>query len=294
MSSSSSPSTNHKVAIVTGSSTGIGYETSLILARNGFLTYATMRNLNKSENIRSVATKENLPIRIKQLDVTDDVSVKSAIQEISSEAGRIDVLVNNAGYGLNGAFEDLAMDEIKAQYETNVFGLIRTTQEVLIRTTQEVLPIMRRQKSGTIVNISSGAGRFGFPSGSAYVSTKFAVEGLSESMSYELESFGINVVIVEPGVIRTNFGDGLIVAKKSLDPNSPYSQMMQRTAAGFEKMMKNASSPDVVARVVLKAIRDENPGLRYLAGSDVETWLGGKRKVADEEFYKMMKQNMIM
>src|SRR5919199_4159016 len=136
MASSSPTSDNHKVAIVTGSSTGIGYETSLILARNGFLTYATMRNLNKSENAKLVATKENLPIQIKQLDVTDDVSVTNAIQAISSEAGRIDVLVNNAGYGLNGAFEDLAMDEIKAQYETNFFGLIRVTQAVL--------PIMRK------------------------------------------------------------------------------------------------------------------------------------------------------
>ncbi|HVD36156.1 MAG TPA: SDR family oxidoreductase [Nitrososphaeraceae archaeon] len=286
MASSSSHSANHKVAVITGSSTGIGYETSLILARNGFLTYATMRNLNKSENIKVVATKENLPIQIKQLDVTDDVSVTNAIQAISSEAGQIDVLVNNAGYGLNGAFEDLAMDEIKAQYETNVFGLIRTIQAVL--------PIMRRQKSGTIVNISSGAGRFGFPGSSAYVSTKFAVEGLSESMSYELEPFGIKVVIVEPGVIRTNFFDGLVVAKKSQDPNSPYSQIMQKTAAGFEEMMKNASSPDLVAKVVLNAIRDENPSLRYLAGSDVETWLGGKRKMADEELYKMMKQNLMM
>jgi NAD(P)-dependent dehydrogenase (short-subunit alcohol dehydrogenase family) len=274
------------VAVVTGSSTGIGYETSLILARSGFLTYATMRNLNKGENMKSVMAKENLPIQIKQLDVTDDESVANAIQTISSEAGKIDVLVNNAGYGLNGAFEDLDMDEIKAQYETNVFGLIRTTQAVL--------PIMRRQKSGTIVNISSGAGRFGFPSGSAYVSTKFAVEGLSESMSYELESFGIRVVIVEPGVIRTNFNEGLVVAKKSKDPNSPYSQIMQKTIAGFEEMMKNASSPELVAEVVLKAIRDNNPSLRYLAGSDVETWLGGKRKMADEELYKMMKQNLMM
>jgi NAD(P)-dependent dehydrogenase (short-subunit alcohol dehydrogenase family) len=274
------------VAVVTGSSTGIGYETSLILARSGFLTYATMRNLNKGENMKSVMAKENLPIQIKQLDVTDDESVTNAIQTISSEAGKIDVLVNNAGYGLNGAFEDLDMDEIKAQYETNVFGLIRTTQAVL--------PIMRRQKSGTIVNISSGAGRFGFPSGSAYVSTKFAVEGLSESMSYELESFGIRVVIVEPGVIRTNFNEGLVVAKKSKDPNSPYSQIMQKTIAGFEEMMKNASSPELVAEVVLNAIRDKNPSLRYLAGSDVETWLGGKRKMADEELYKMMKQNLMM
>src|ERR671926_607645 len=216
-------SNNQMVAIGTGSSTGIGYETSIALARNGFITYATMRNLNKAEGIKSAATKESLPLHIQQLDVTDDISVKNAVQAISSETGgRIDVLVNNAGYGLNGAFEDLAMDEIKAQYETNVFGLIRTTQAVL--------PIMRKQKSGIIVNISSGAGRFGFPGASAYISTKFAVEGLSESMSYELEPFGIRVVIVEPGVIKTNFGDGLVVGKKSQDPNSPYSKMMQKIA----------------------------------------------------------------
>jgi NAD(P)-dependent dehydrogenase (short-subunit alcohol dehydrogenase family) len=283
-SSSSSSPTNHKVAVVTGSSSGIGYETSLMLARNGFLTYATMRNLNKSENIKVVATKENLPIRINQLDVTDDVSVKNTVQAILSETGRIDVLVNNAGYGLNGAFEDLAMDEIKAQYETNVFGLIRTTQSVL--------PIMRRQKSGIIVNISSGAGRFGFPGSSAYISTKFAVEGLSESMSYELEPFGIKVVLVEPGVIRTNFVT--VVAKKSQDPNSPYSQIMQKTATAFENMMANASSsPDIVAKVVLNAVTNENPNLRYLAGKDVETWLDSKRNMSDEEFYKMMKQNLM-
>jgi short-subunit dehydrogenase len=281
-----SPNYNKNVAIVTGSSTGIGYETSLTLARNGFITYATMRNLNKAENIKSVATKESLSIHVKQLDVTDDVSVKNAVEAISFETGgRIDVLVNNAGYGLNGAFEDLAMDEIKAQYETNVFGLIRTTQAVL--------PIMRRQKSGTIINISSGAGRFGIPGISAYVSTKFAVEGLSESMSYELEPFGIKVVIVEPGVIRTNFENGLVIAKKSRHPDSPYLQIMQKMATGFEQMMKNASSPDLVAKVVLNAIRDENPNLRHLAGNDVETWLG-KRNTADDELYKMMKQNLNM
>ena len=282
----SSSSSNQKVAVVTGSSTGIGYETSLILARNGFLIYATMRNLNKSESIESITTKENLPIHIKQLDVTDDTSVKNAVEAISSETGRIDILVNNAGYGLNGAFEDLAMDEIKAQYETNVFGLIRTTQAVL--------PIMRRQKSGTIINISSGAGRFGFPGSSAYVSTKFAVEGLSESMSYELEPFGIKVVLVEPGVIKTNFVDGMVIAKKSQDPKSPYSQIIQKMATGFEEMMKNGSSPNLVAKVVLNAATNENPSLRYLAGNDVEQWLGSKRNMSDEEFYKMMKQNLMM
>ena len=284
MASSSSSSPGPKVAVITGSSSGIGYETSLTLARNGLLTYATMRNLDKGENLKSVATKENLPIRINQLDVTNDVSVKNAVQAILSETGKIDVLVNNAGYGLNGAFEDLAIDEIKAQYETNVFGLIRTTQAVL--------PIMRRQKSGIIVNISSGAGRFGFPGGSAYVSTKFAVEGLSESISYELEPFGIKVVIIEPGVIRTNFVT--VVAKKSQDPNSPYSQIMQKMATVIENMMKNSSSsPDLVAKVVLNAVTNENPNLRYLAGKDVETWLDSKRNMSDEEFYKMMKQTLM-
>jgi NAD(P)-dependent dehydrogenase (short-subunit alcohol dehydrogenase family) len=277
------PSTNQKVAIVTGSSTGIGYETSLALARNGFLTYATMRNLNKAENIRSLATKESLPLHVTPLDVTDDLSVKNAVQSILSKEGRIDVLVNNAGYVLSGAFEDLTLDEIKAQYETNVFGLIRTTQAVL--------PIMRKQKSGIIVNISSGAGRFGYPGHSAYISTKFAVEGLSESMSYELDPFGIKVVVVEPGVIRTNIVNAMVVARKSQDPNSPYLQILQKMANAFEKMMKNASSPDLVANVVLNAVKDQNPNLRYLAGNDVEQWLGAKRNMSDEEFYKIMNQN---
>src|SRR5689334_2609322 len=184
----------------------------MMLARNGFLTYATMRNLNKGEYIKSNAGKENLPVRITRL-VTDELSINNAVQAILSETGRLDVLVNNAGYLLEGAFEHLSMDELKGQYETNVFGLIRTTQAVL--------PIMRKQKSGTIVNISSVVGKFGYQGGSAYVSTKFAVEGLSESMAYELEPFGIKVIIIEPGVINTNIFSSVVVAKKSKDPNSP-------------------------------------------------------------------------
>jgi NAD(P)-dependent dehydrogenase (short-subunit alcohol dehydrogenase family) len=276
---------NQKVAVVTGTSSGIGLETSIALARSGFRTYATMRNLNKSENIKSVATRENLPIHINQLDVTDDISIKNAVQAIFSEVGRIDVLVNNAGYALNGAFEDLTIDEIKAQFETNLFGVIRTTQAIL--------PIMRKQQFGIIVNMSSGAGRLGYPGGSAYISTKFAVEGLSESMAYELEPFGIKVVLVEPGVIRTNFANAMVVAKKSQDPNSPYSQYMQKIASSFEHMMENGSSPDLVAKVVLKAVTSENPSLRYLAGKDIETWMEGKRNMSDEEFYNMMKQNLM-
>jgi NAD(P)-dependent dehydrogenase (short-subunit alcohol dehydrogenase family) len=274
----------HHVAIVTGSSSGIGFETALMLARNGFQTYATMRNIAKSENIKSIATKENLPIHIEQLDVTDNKSVTNAIQAIVSKANSIDVLVNNAGYALTGAFEDLAIEEIKAQYETNLFGLIRTTQAVL--------PIMRKQKSGTIVNISSGAGRFGYAGASAYISTKFAVEGLSESMSYELEPFGIKVILVEPGVIRTNVFKNIVTAKKSQNPNSPYSQIIQKMSTSFEHMLNNASSPDLVAKVVLQAVTSENPSLsRYLAGSDVERWIEAKRNMSDDEFYNMIKQS---
>jgi NAD(P)-dependent dehydrogenase (short-subunit alcohol dehydrogenase family) len=273
-----------RVAVVTGSSSGIGFETSLMLARNGFQTYATMRDPEKGENIKSIATKENLPIHIEQLDVTDNKSVTNAIQEIVSKANSIDVLVNNAGYALTGAFEDLAIEEIKAQYETNLFGLIRTTQAVL--------PIMRKQKSGTIVNISSGAGRFGYAGASAYISTKFAVEGLSESMSYELEPFGIKVILVEPGVIRTNVFKNIVTAKKSQNPNSPYSQIMQKMSTSFEHMLENvSSSPDLVAKVVLQAVTSENPSLRYLAGKDVETLIEAKRSMSDDEFYKMVKQS---
>jgi NAD(P)-dependent dehydrogenase (short-subunit alcohol dehydrogenase family) len=273
---------NQRVAVVTGSSSGNGYETSLTLARKGFLTYATMRSLTKGENIKSVAQEEKLPLKIVQLDVTEDESVKNAMQSIISEANKVDVLVNNAGYALFGAFEDLTIEEIKAQYETNLFGVIRVTQAVL--------PIMRKQKSGIIVNISSVVGRYGVPGESAYASTKFAIEGLSESMAYELEPFGIKVVLVEPGVIRTSFFNSKVSAKKSQNLNSPYSHLMQNVDTGFKHKLANGSSADVVANVVLKAVTSENPSPRYFAGKDAETWIQAKRNMSDEEFYKKMKR----
>jgi short-subunit dehydrogenase len=270
-----------KVAIVTGSSSGIGQEIALTLARNSFLTYSTMRNPMKGEYLKSLSDKEKLPLKIAQLDVTKETSVKDTIKSISAEATRIDILVNNAGYGLVGAFEDLQMEEIKAQFETNLFGLIRTTQAVL--------PIMRKQKSGTIVNISSGAGRFGFPGGSVYVSTKFAVEGLSESMSYELEPFGIRVILIEPGFVKTNFQQAMI---RSQDPNSPYSQMMQKRAAVSNQFFQSGSAPELVAKVVLTAINNPNPNLRYLVGKDVEEWVKSKESMTDAEFHNMMAKDV--
>jgi NAD(P)-dependent dehydrogenase (short-subunit alcohol dehydrogenase family) len=254
-----------------------------MLAKNGYLTYATMRNLKKDESLKSSASSEHLPIRTIQLDVTDDDSVQNAIKTILSDAGRIDVLVNNAGYGLTGAFEDVTIDEAKSQFETNFFGMIRVTQAVL--------PAMRRQKSGTIVNVSSGAGRFGLPGGSIYSSSKFAVEGLSESMAYELDPFGIKVILVEPGVIRTNFDKGVVMAKKSLNPDSPYSNMIQNVTTAFgDRINKNSSSPGLVAEVILNAVKSRNPDLRYLAGKDVEEWIESKKQMSDSEFYTMMKQ----
>jgi NAD(P)-dependent dehydrogenase (short-subunit alcohol dehydrogenase family) len=274
---------NYKVAVVTGSSSGIGFETSLVLARNNFHTYATMRKPERGTKMRAVQSRENLPIKIIQLDVTSDKSVRDAIQSILSESGRIDVLVNNAGYGLVGAFEELGMDEIKQQYETNYFGVIRVTQAVI--------PIMKEQKSGIIVNISSGAGRFGYPGGSAYVSTKFALEGLSESISYELEPFGIKVALVEPGFVRTNFSN--VIAKRSQAPDSEYSKMMEIMAGRIEEMRRNASSSELVANIVLEAVTTKNPNLRYLAGKDVEQWIEQKKKLSDKEFFKIIKKSLL-
>jgi NAD(P)-dependent dehydrogenase (short-subunit alcohol dehydrogenase family) len=272
-----------RVAIVTGSSSGIGFETSLMLARHGFITYATMRDLHKSSDLRSIADDEKIPLRCIQLDVTNDASVKEAIETIVNESHKIDVLINNAGYGLSGALEDLLIDEIKSQFDTNYFGLIRATQAVL--------PNMRKHRFGIIINISSGLGRFGIATSSAYASSKFAIEGLTESMAYELEPFGIRTVLVEPGIIKTNFIKAAVLGQKSRDPNSPYFQFMNNMEDGMKKLIENGESPEYVAKVVLEAINDNNPKLRYLAGKDVEQIMEIKSKVSDEEFHKMI-QNM--
>jgi len=284
---SSSPNNQQAlVAVVTGSSSGIGLATSLALARNGYLTYATMRNLAKRDSVQSTAEKQHLSIRTVQLDVTDENSVKNAIQSILSESGRIDLLVNNAGYGLTGALEDIRIDEIRALYETNLFGVIRVTQAIL--------PTMRKQGSGRIINISSGAGRIGYPGGSAYVSSKFALEGLSESMAYEIEQFGIRTVLVEPGFVRTNFGENIVITKKAQDPNSPYSQMMmQMKSSSYRRgMIENASDADLVASVVVEAATAKEPNLRYLAGKDVQQMVAAKKNMSDEEFQKMIRQGV--
>ena len=276
-----------KVALVTGSSSGMGFTTAVMLARAGIHTYASMRNLKKSKTITDLANKENLPLQVIQLDVNDDKSVKDAIAKIVTEKERIDVLVNNAGYGLFGSIEDVSIEEMKAQFETNFFGVMRVTQLVL--------PIMRKQKSGTIVNVSSVGGRISLPVLSAYNSTKFALEGLSESMSYELEPFGIKVIIIEPGVIRTNIMDSSIFAKKAQDPKSPYFSLIQKVESNFKSMMENKSSPpEEVAKVILGALTSKNPQLRYTVGDDAATMIQARVNMSDNEFKKMIMQNFFI
>jgi len=276
-----------KVAIVTGSSSGIGYATSLMLARKGFYTYASVRNINKSASLESIANAERLPLKLIQLDVTDDSSVKDAVEKIVLEKGRIDVLVNNAGYGLFGAFEDLSLDEIKAQFETNFFGVIRVTQHVL--------PIMRTPQNGggVIVNVSSINGLIAFPVISAYVGTKFAIEGLSESIAYELEPFGIKVILIEPGAIGSNFMKGSVLPKRALDPQSPYSELVQKFSVKTSSQHDNATQPEEVAKTIFQAISIEKPEFRYVVGNDAVSLLEARKNMPYSEFQKMIIQNII-
>ena len=272
-----------KVALVTGSSSGIGYETALLLARNGFDTFATMRNMNKSKEITEVSKRENLPLKVMQLDVNDDGSVAGAIKNILNEKKSIEVVVNNAGYGLIGSLEDSSLDEIKAQFETNFFGAIRVMKEVI--------PIMRKQKTGTIVNVSSVAGRIGFPMGSAYVSSKFALEGLSESMAYELKQFGIKIILIEPGVINTKFA--FVTPKKASDKKSSYSQLMNKMEENLFSTISNGTSPKDVATIILRAITEESPEHRYLVGSDAVELINARKNSTDEEFEKVIVANLL-
>jgi NAD(P)-dependent dehydrogenase (short-subunit alcohol dehydrogenase family) len=273
----------NKVAIVTGSTTGIGYETAIHLARNGFYTYATMRSLSKAEKITKKAKSENLPLSVIQLDVTDDISITNAIDTVINESGKVDILVNNAGYGLIGSIEDMSIEELKAQYETNVFGVFRVTKAVL--------PHMRKQHGGSIINISSIAGRIALPLYSAYVSSKFAIEGLSESLAYELEPFGIKVAIIEPGAIRTNFRRER--ASKGSSEGSPYSSMMQSHSKVIEKILKHRLHPEEVAKTVIQAIENPKQKLRYIVGKDAEELIELRRKSSDEKVFGICGQSIL-
>ncbi len=319
-------SKDQKVAVVTGSSTGIGFETCLLLARNGILTYATMRDLTKADLIKNFAEKEKLPLKVIQMNVDKDDSVVRAFKEICEDQERgmgIDILVNNAGFGLFGALEDQDIEHIKKQFETNLFGTIRTIQQVL--------PIMRNQRSGIIVNISSISGQIGFPASSVYVSTKFALEGLSESFAYEVEPYGISVVLIEPGVINTNFVENIMIPDNtqrisshllSPSPSSPsasptvtysgspesnremteYANVVERFLSHYYPAMRNAPPPKEVAKVILESINDSvvstrqgdnNNFYRYPVGEDAKLYADVKRKMSDSELHSFVAKRIL-
>ena len=272
-----------KVAVVTGTSSGIGFETALALARDGYYTYATMRDTTKSDKINEIAKKENLKIHVLELDVDDENSAKTAIKQILDQKQRIDVLVNNAGWALWGCVEDVSVDEFKAQFETNFFSIIRLIQEVG--------PTMRKQNSGTIINISSVVGRIGFPASPAYISSKFALEGLSESLRFELAPFGVNVVIIEPGVIKTNFMKNMQLAKKS-ELDTVYRDITVKVVSGVKMMAEMGTNPKVVADTIVKAITDEKPLPRYIVGNDASMFLEAKKNKTDIEFENYLKKEL--
>ena len=285
----STNNTNKKVAVVTGSSSGIGLETSLTLAENNFRTYATMRNLDKASNILEPAKKKNnLSIEVAKLDVTNDFSVHQAIQSIAEkEGGQIDLLVNNAGYTQLGAAEDLSSEEIQAQFNTNVFGIFRTIREVV--------PIMRRRTTGgTIINIGSANDFFGVPCASAYVATKFALEGLTQSLRYELAPFGIKVAIIEPGAISTNvvYNSMYLPRKIQRQSNdlslSPFAEMTKSIMNRSKNGVVNGSPPKVVADVVLQVAKEEKPNWRYRAGADAQRLFEARTRMSDTEFEKFL------
>jgi NAD(P)-dependent dehydrogenase (short-subunit alcohol dehydrogenase family) len=277
---------SRKVALVTGSSSGIGLETSLTLAENKYRTYATMRNIDKAANVLELAKKRKAVLEIVKLDVNDDYSVRRGIQQIMEKEKTIDLLVNNAGYTQLGAIEDLSLNEIQAQFNTNVFGIFRLIKEVA--------PVMRSQKTGgTIINIGSANGFFGVPCASAYVSTKFALEGLTQSLRFELARFGIKVVIIEPGAIKTNVATNSMFLPKKLREQqqngiSPFVEMTKSIMDKSISAVTNGSSPKAVADIILKVAITEELQWRYLAGADAESLFKTKKDTTDLEFERFL------
>ena len=271
-----------KVALVTGSSSGIGLETALALARDGYHTFASMRDIGKAGELEYAAKKENLSIDVIELDVDKEEAIVSAIKKVVTDGGRLDVLVNNAGYGQFGCTEDVSVDDFRKQFETNFFSIVRIIQEVA--------PIMRKQNSGIIVNISSVVGKIGLPGSPAYISTKFALEGLSECLRYELGQFGIKTTLIEPGVIKTNFFNSMKIPESKIDPK--YKELTENILAGLKMMAEMGTAPSQVADVIIKAIHDDEILPRYIVGTDAAMFMEAKKMKTDLEFEKYMSKEL--
>ncbi len=272
--------TGAKTIFITGSSSGIGRATSLLFAERGWNVVATMRNPHKRKT--GLEGKEN--IQIIHLDVTDDPSIKDAVGLALQKNRTIDVLLNNAGYAVMGAFEASSPGQIQRQFDTNVFGLMAVTREVL--------PVFREQGYGVIINVASVGGRIGFPFYSLYNSTKFAVEGFSEALRWELEDHNIKVKIIEPGIIRTDFYDRSmdVTVKEGLTAYDDLIQhFMNRVGQGGEK----GSPPEVIAHLIFKAANDKGRRLRYHAGAGAGLALGLKKILPETMFHDITRSYAI-
>ena len=272
------------IALITGSNSGIGLATALYLARRGFTVWATMRNLEKAHELRTIIESEKLPIELARLDVCDDDSLKSAVARILQKSGRIDVLVNNAGYGLRGAVEEVALDEWRRQFETNFFGVIRVTQAVL--------PQMRAQRSGAIVNISSVLGRFAIPFSGPYTASKFALEGLTETLRYELAPWNIKVILIEPGFIATKFQENAQLAQAAQRDDSPYTVFKKSSGRRIQRNIYRAAPPERVAETIYRAIMHPHPKLRYAVGRDARLVLPLRRFLPEGLFERVLKKQL--
>ncbi|MFN7950124.1 MAG: SDR family NAD(P)-dependent oxidoreductase [bacterium] len=249
---------NGPVALVTGTSSGFGLLASVDLAAAGFRVVATMRNLDKRQPLLDAAARSKVELDVVRLDVTDAESIASARRHVEERYGRLDVLVNNAGYGLIGAVEDVSAEVFRAQLETNVIGLAEVTRAFL--------PMMRAQRSGRVINVSSMGGRTTFPIFAPYHASKFAVEGLTEAMQYELAPFGIHVALIEPGAFGTEFDRGSMVRASS--PSSPYRRILENMDSRMSRFRFLAQNPRWVSRTIVRAARARRPRLRYPVGID--------------------------
>jgi NAD(P)-dependent dehydrogenase (short-subunit alcohol dehydrogenase family) len=260
-----------RTVLVTGCSSGIGYATARRLAREGWKVYATAR---RPEMLEGLTGCEKLA-----LDVTDDASMKAAVDAV----GRVDVLVNNAGYSQSGAVESVPIDEVRRQFETNVFGLLRMCQLVL--------PGMRAQRWGRIVNLSSMGGRLTFPGGGIYHATKYAVEALSDAMRFEVRGFGVAVIVIEPGLIVTKFAD---TASASVATDGPYAEFNRQVARKTEEayrgpMAKLGAGPEAVADTIASALGAKRPKARYPVTPSAHLMINQRRLTPDRVWDLMMR-----
>lgn len=265
-----------QVALVTGASSGIGAATARRLAAAGYVVYGAARRADR------LAALEPAGVRPLPLDLTEDASIVAAVERVLAEQGRIDVLINNAGYGSYGAIEDVPQELARQQVEVNLFALARLIQLVL--------PTMRAQKSGRIVNITSMGGRFATPFGGWYHATKFAVEGLSDALRQEVAEFGIDVVVVEPGAIRTEWGGIAAQTGTAASGEGAYAQRFNKLVAALTQpsALARASDPDVVAKSIERAVTAKRPRTRYAVGRGARPALAARWLLPDRAFDQML------